>query len=147
MRDLAPAPIFVNSDGSWADEIAGLAYESGAIGKGHGTVHCDSNTAGELLALLLAMQAAAGHAKVTFRVDCSTAAQPHRQRAQRRAAPGELAGLRQQLVQRLEGHSGWRVVRIPRSENVVANRLARRARSASTRPGAMLDADAAREAC
>jgi endogenous inhibitor of DNA gyrase (YacG/DUF329 family) len=127
-RELEHGRFFVSVDASWAEGVAGLAFDSEQIGAAQRTVGCASSTIAELMALLFAMAASDGHDKVTFRVDCAAAANPHKQSAQQRVTAEELRPLRRQAVRLLSGNPGWRLVRIPRTRNVRANWLARRAR-------------------
>jgi hypothetical protein len=64
-------PGYVNTDASWRDGVAGVAYESGAMGRRVELVECVSNLAGEYLALLMAMGDAdlCLEGRVIFRVD------------------------------------------------------------------------------
>lgn len=126
--ELEHARVFVSADASWAEGLAGLAYESAAIGCDQRAVKCSSSTAAELLALLMAMDAARGREKVTFRVDCASAAAPHQERGEPDLVVAELRPLRQRAASRLSREGGWVLVRIPRGHNARADALARQAR-------------------
>jgi len=125
--------IYVNSDASYRAGWAGIAYESAALGCASRLVPCASSTEGELLALLLAMDAAtrARLTGVTFRTDCKASAQPHRGESE------ALRPLRDRVAGCLAEHHvhGWQLRKVSRSRNALANGLARRAlRELAERP-------------
>jgi hypothetical protein len=116
--------IYVNSDASYRDGWAGIAYQSDSLESHSRLVECQTSSEAELRALLLAMSAAerAGLADVVFRTDCESAAQPDRGKNE------YLRPLRDRVASYLAAHPGWCVKKITRTENVLANTLARQAR-------------------
>jgi len=118
--------IYVSSDASYRDGSAGIAYHGDQLGSDARVMECRSSSEAELRALLLAMTAAerAGLTEVTFKTDDVSAAQPDLGEGE------ELRPLREQVASFLSRHSpGWCTEQIPRSENLVANALAREALS------------------
>jgi ribonuclease HI len=130
----ADAAIYVNSDASYKDGCAGIAYESAELGNRCQLATCRNSTEAELLALLLAMDAAekAQLTSVVFRTDCKATAHPHW-----RAGPGRLRQLKQRVARHLAIHADWRLEKVHRSANVVADGLARNA--LRTRPKLRID--------
>jgi ribonuclease HI len=119
---------FVNADASFVGGFAGIAYESAVIGSRRDQIQCLGNTAAEMHALLMAMEAAVGHERVTFRVDCTACAKSYKVSSQRRRANEEFAPLRERIARFLAANPGWRLVRVPRAKNSLAHSLALRAR-------------------
>lgn len=66
-------PAYVNTDASWRDGTAGLAYESGALGNRTALVACANSTEAEYLAMLMAMLDAERclSGPIAFRSDCT----------------------------------------------------------------------------
>lgn len=120
----ADAAIYVNSDASYQDGWAGIAYASAALGNGRQLAACRSSTEAELLALLLAMDAAerARLTSVVFRTDCKATAHPHS-----RASDGRLRPLKERVARHLASHPDWQLRKVHRSANAIANGLAREA--------------------
>lgn len=123
-RRLVEADAAINSDASYTDGWAGIAYESAALGSRRQLVACRSSTEAELLALLLAMDAAdkARLASVVFRTDCKATAHPHW-----RASSTRLRPLKERVTRHLASHPAWRLKKVHRSANSIANGLARQA--------------------
>jgi len=113
---------YVNSDASYRDGWAGIAYDGDFLGSDSRLVPCRTSTEAELSALLLAMAAAqrAGVASVVFRTDCKSTAHPHR------GDNKELRPLRERVTRYLAEHPEWRLQEVHRSSNIIANRMARR---------------------
>jgi ribonuclease HI len=113
---------YVNSDASYRDGWAGIAYNSDFLGSDSQLVPCRTSTEAELSALLLAMAAAhrAGVTSVVFRTDCKSTAHPHRGNSKR------LRPLRERVTGYLAEHPEWHLQEVHRSSNVIANRMARR---------------------
>lgn len=120
----ADTAIYVNSDASYKDGWAGIAYESTALGNERRLVACRSSTEAELLALLFAMDVAdqARLASVVFRTDCKATAHPHW-----RASNTRLRPLKERVARHLASHPDWRLRKVHRSANLTANGLARKA--------------------
>jgi ribonuclease HI len=120
----ADTTVDVNSDASYQDGYAGIAYESDALGNRRQLATCRSSTEAELLALLLAMDAAeqARLASVVFRTDCKATAHPDW-----RAGDGRLRSLKARVAHHLANHPDWRLQKVHRSANLIANGLARTA--------------------
>lgn len=114
---------YVNSDTSFRDGRAGVAYESGAIGRRVELVDCVSITAGEYLALLMAMGDAdviGLSASMIFRVDCEAVAKLKVGRT------AELVEPRDRIRELLARHPHWRIRQISRDKNRLADELASR---------------------
>lgn len=114
--------IYVSSDASYRDGLAGIAYHGDQLGSDARVVECRNSSEAELRALLLGMAAAerAGLAEVTFKTDDVSAAQPDLGESE------QLRPLREQVTGYLARHStDWRIERVRRGENGIANRLAR----------------------
>ncbi len=114
---------YVNSDTSFRDGRAGVAYESGAIGRRVELVDCVNVTVGEYLALLMAMGDAdviGLHAPVVFRVDCEALAKLKVGRTR------ELIEPRERIRALLDRNPQWRVRQISRDKNTLADELASR---------------------
>jgi hypothetical protein len=114
---------YVNSDTSFRDGRAGVAYESGAIGRRVEFVDCVSITAGEYLALLMAMGDAdviGLSAPVVFRVDCEAVAK------RKVGRTPELIEPRNRIRELLARHPHWSIRQIGRDKNRLADELASR---------------------
>jgi ribonuclease HI len=117
--------IYVNTDASYRNGWAGIAYQSDRLESQSRLVECANNGEAELRALLLAMDAAekAKLRDVIFRTDCESAARPHLGNSE------QLRPLRAEACLYLARHQpGWAIAQISRTENVLAHALARRAR-------------------
>lgn len=114
---------YVNSDTSFRDGRAGVAYESGAIGRRVELVDCLDLLAGEYLALLMAMGDAdviALHAPVIFRVDSEALAKLKVGKTR------ELIEPRKRIRALLARNPRWRITQISRDKNTLADELASR---------------------
>lgn len=117
--------IYVNCDASYRGRWAGIAYQSDQLESRSRLVECKNNGEAELRALLLAMSAAeqAKLRDIVFRTDCESAARPDR------GDSAHLRPLRAEVCLYLARHQpGWSIIRISRTENVLAHALARQAR-------------------
>jgi ribonuclease HI len=117
--------IYVNTDASYRNGWAGIAYQSDRLESQSRLVECANNGEAELRALLLAMDAAekAKLREVAFRTDCKSAARPHLGNNK------QLRPLRAEACLYLARHQpGWAITQISRTENVPAHTLARKAR-------------------
>ena len=115
-------PGYVNTDASWRDGVAGVAYESGAMGRRVELVECVDSLAAEYLALLMAMGDADRclEGRVRFRVDST-------------ALVDLKVGMTPELVEPCErikallaAHKDWSLVLVSRRRNKFADRLSRR---------------------
>jgi Reverse transcriptase-like len=114
---------YVNSDTSFRDGRAGVAYESGAIGRRVELVDCVSITAGEYLALLMAMGDAdviGLSAPLIFRVDCEAVAKLKVGRT------SELIEPRDRIRTLLGRNPQWCIRQVSRDKNRFADELASR---------------------
>lgn len=114
---------YVNTDTSFREGRAGVAYESGAIGRRVELIDCVNVTAGEYLALLMAMGDAdviALRAPVIFRVDCQAVAKLKVGRTP------ELIEPRNRIRALLARNPQWRICQIGREKNLLADELAKR---------------------
>lgn len=114
---------YVNSDTSFREGRAGVAYESGAIGRRVELVDCLDLLAGEYLALLMAMGDAdviALHAPVIFRVDSEALAKLKVGKTR------ELIEPRKRIRMLLARNPRWRIAQISRDKNTLADELASR---------------------
>jgi hypothetical protein len=70
----AAKPAYINTDASWRYGVAGIAYDSGALGQRIELVRCEDSHAAEYLALFMAMSDAenALAGPVAFRTDSTT---------------------------------------------------------------------------
>jgi Reverse transcriptase-like len=117
--------IYVNTDASYRNGWAGIAYQSDHLESQSQLVECQNNGEAELRALLLAMRAAeqAHIREVIFRTDCESAARPHLGNSE------QLRPLRAEACLYMARHQpGWAIIQISRTENVLAHALARKAR-------------------
>lgn len=118
----AAKPAYVNTDASWQEGRAGLAYE-GALGIRTELVACGDNHEGEYLALLMAMGDAerclAG--RIAFRTDSQTVA------GLQSGSSGQYERLRGRVKLMLSRHPEWTVVLVERVRNKAADDLSRRA--------------------
>lgn len=116
-------PAYVNSDASWRDGVAGLAYVSGSLGNRTALVACAGSSEAEYLALLMAMEDADRAqlpGPIDFRVDSTAVAH---------LAIGtstDLKELCRQVKGLLAQHREWRLAFVERKRNWVADGLARR---------------------
>lgn len=110
---VVPGP-YVNVDTKYRDGMAALAVV-GAIGTHSKVVPCRASFDGEVKALEFAMEIAAEQRvdQVTFRTDCTSAAHP----SKRTIRSAEL----------MRAHPSWRVVVVPRRQNVAAHGVAAKA--------------------
>ncbi len=115
-------PGYVNTDASWRHGVAGVAYESGAMGRRVELVECVDNLAAEYLALLMAMGDAdlCLEGTVRFRVDSTALADLNV------GTTRELVELCERIRAYLSTHPTWSLVLINRRRNKFADRLARR---------------------
>jgi len=115
--------ISFNTDASYRDGWAGIAYDTNGMGSHRQLVPCCSSSEAELFALLLAMEVAehARLARVVFRTDCEATSLPHRGDSPRLRSP------RTRVAEYLHRNPGWRLELVPRRENTLANSLARNA--------------------
>lgn len=114
---------YVNTDASFRDGRAGVAYESGTIGRRVELIDCVNVTAGEYLALLMAMGDAdvvALRAPMIFRVDCQTVAKLKVGRTP------ELVEPRDRIRALLARNPQWSICQIRRERNRLADELAKR---------------------
>jgi hypothetical protein len=116
-------PAYVNSDASWQDGVAGLAYVSGSLGNRTALVACPGSSEAEYLALLMAMEDADRcdlPGLIDFRVDSTVV---------NHLAVGtspDLVELRARVKALLADHRGWRLAFVERKRNWVADGMARR---------------------
>jgi hypothetical protein len=116
-------PAYVNSDASWRDGVAGLAYVSGSLGNRTALVACPGSSEAEYLALLMAMEDADRcqlPGLIDFRVDSTAVAH---------LAVGtsaDLVELRNRVKEFLARHREWRLAFVERKRNWVADGLARK---------------------
>jgi hypothetical protein len=115
-------PGYVNTDASWRDGMAGVAYESGAMGRRVELVACGSNLAGEYLALLMAMGDAdvCLEGRVIFRVDSAALIDRNVRRTP------ELVELCERIEALLASHADWTLTLVSKRRNKFAHRLSRR---------------------
>ncbi|MGA9315839.1 MAG: ribonuclease H family protein [Solirubrobacteraceae bacterium] len=113
--------IYFNTDASYRDGWAGIAYDTNGLGRHRQLVPCASSSEAELLAVLLAMEVAdtARLRSVVFRTDCEGTARPDRGRSR------PLQPLRERVSRLLGERPGWKLELVPRRENVLANGFAR----------------------
>jgi reverse transcriptase-like protein len=115
-------PAYVNTDASWQGGLAGLAYDSWALGQRVEFVRCVDSAVADHMALLMAMEDAdrALPGSIVFRVDStavvlmSLGKKPH------------LEGVRARIETLLERHRDWSLVLIEGYRNRVAHSLSRR---------------------
>jgi ribonuclease HI len=115
-------PAYVNTDASWRDGMAGLAYESGTLGNRTALVACANSTEAEYLALLMAMLDAERclSGPIAFRCDCTAVVNLKGGQAPK------TTELRERVRTLLKRYPGWNLVLIERKRNRSANRLANR---------------------
>jgi Reverse transcriptase-like len=114
---------YVNSDTSFREGVAGVAYESGAIGRRVEIVQCVNINAGEYLALLMAMgdaDAVGLTSPVIFRVDAEAIAK------RKVGKTRELIEPRNRIRALLARNPQWQIRHIPREKNTLADALASR---------------------
>jgi len=115
-------PAYVNSDASFRDGSAGVAYESGALGRRVELVGCFDLLAAEYLALLMAMGDASVclEAPIVFRVDSEAVARL------RVGKTREVVESRERIAVLLAAHPHWRIEEVRRNKNWRADELASR---------------------
>jgi hypothetical protein len=115
-------PGYVNTDASWRDGVAGVAYESGAMGRRVELIECVDNLAAEYLALLMAMGDADGclEGPVRFRVDSTALAELKVGRTPELVEPCE------RIKALLAAHTNWTLTLVSRRRNQFAHHLSRR---------------------
>jgi hypothetical protein len=113
---------YINTDASYRDGVAGVAYDSGALGRRVELVECVDLLAGEYLALLMAMGDAelCLDAPVVFRVDSEAVANLRVGRTREVIEPRDRIGVL------LADHPTWTLQQISRYRNKLADELARR---------------------
>lgn len=115
-------PIYINTDASWKDGIAGLAYVSGSLGNRTYMVACNGPIESEYMALLMAMEDAERSelpGPIDFRLDSTAVVH---------LAVGttpELVKLRHRVKAILARHREWRLAYVERGRNLTADRMAR----------------------
>jgi hypothetical protein len=115
-------PAYVNTDASCRGGLAGLAYDSGALGQRIELIRCADASRAEHLALLMAMQDAdrALTGPIAFRVDSTSVAN---------MALGKkhaLRDVREQIRILFKRHPDWSLVLVEAKRNRVAHCLSRR---------------------
>jgi hypothetical protein len=118
----AAKPAYINTDASWRHGIAGIAYDSGALGQRIELVRCEDNHAAEYLALLMAMSDAenALAGPIAFRTDSATVVNL------RPGRDGRYAGLHKLIARLLAHHPEWTLMLVEGYRNRVADSLSRR---------------------
>jgi ribonuclease HI len=118
----AAKPAYINTDASWRKGIAGVAYDSGALGQRIELVRCKDNHEAEYLALLMAMNDAenALSGDIAFRTDSATVVNL------RPGQDGQYIGLHRQVARLLARHPDWTLVLVEGYRNRVADSLSRR---------------------
>jgi ribonuclease HI len=118
----AAKPAYVNTDASWRDGLAGLAYV-GALGTRTEVVVYADNHAGEYLAHLMAMQDAERclGGKIAFRMDSQTVVNLQA------GSKGQFEHLRAWVKLLLARHPDWTLVLAEGNRNKIADNLSRRA--------------------
>jgi hypothetical protein len=113
---------YVNSDASFRDGSAGVAYESGALGRRVELIACFDLLAAEYIALLMAMGDAnvCLEAPVIFRVDSHAVAHLRVGRTREVVEPRDRIGAL------LTTHPHWRIEEVRRDKNWRADELASR---------------------
>jgi ribonuclease HI len=118
----AAKPAYINTDASWRHGVAGIAYDSGALGQRIELVRCEDNHAAEYLALVMAMgdaeNALAG--PVAFRTDSATVVNL------RPGRDGQYAGIHKLIARLLAHHPEWALVLVEGYRNRVADSLSKR---------------------
>jgi hypothetical protein len=117
-------PAYVNSDASWREGVAGLAYVSGSLGNRTALVACSGSSEAEYLALLMAMEdadLAQLPGLIDFRVDSTAVAHLAG------GTSADLIELRARVKRLLAEHREWRLAFFERKRNWVADGMARRA--------------------
>lgn len=115
-------PAYVNTDASWRNGTAGLAYESGTLGNRTALVACANSTEAEYLAMLMAMLDAERclSGPIAFRSDCTAVVNLKGGKAPR------ISELREQVEALLKRYPRWTLVLVERKRNKPANGLAGR---------------------
>jgi ribonuclease HI len=117
----AAKPAYINTDASWRDGLAGLAYV-GALGIRVELVKCEDNHEAEYLALLMAMEDADRclWGRIAFRTDSQTVANLQIGTA------GQFEDLCKQVKLLLSCHPEWMLVLVEGMRNRTADELSRR---------------------
>jgi hypothetical protein len=112
----AAKPAYINTDASWRDGLAGLAYV-GALGTRTEVVMCADNHAGEYLALLMAMQDAEHclGGKIASQTVVNLQA----------GSKGQFEHLRAMVKLLLARHPDWTLVLVEGKRNKIADNLSR----------------------
>ncbi|MGE5700784.1 MAG: ribonuclease H family protein [Arthrospira platensis] len=115
-------PAYVNTDASWRDGKAGVAYESGRLGNRTAFVACAGSTEAEYMALLMAMLDAERclSGPIAFRSDCEAVVNL------KGDTTPQIVALREQVRLVLKRHPNWSVTLVNRSRNMPAHGLATR---------------------
>lgn len=118
----AAKPAYINTDASWRHGVAGIAYDSGALGQRIELVRCADNHAAEYLALFMAMSDAenALTGRVAFRTDSAAVVNL------RPGRDGQYAGLHKLIARLLARHPEWTLMLVEGYRNRVADSLSRR---------------------
>jgi hypothetical protein len=118
----AAKPAYVNTDASWRKGVAGIAYDSGALGQRIELVRCSDNHEAEYLALLMAMSDAenALSGRIAFRTDSATVVNLRHGRG------GQYVGLHKLVARLLACNPEWTLVLVEGYRNRVADSLSRR---------------------
>ncbi len=114
-------PAYINTDASCRNGMAGLAYDSEALGTRTELVRCEDTVRAEHLALLMAMEDAEQvlGGRIEFRVD-STAVVTYAAGKNHR-----LRDIRRRTDELLQRHPDWKLTLVKRKDNMRANALAR----------------------
>jgi hypothetical protein len=115
-------PAYVNTDASWQDGKAGVAYESGRLGNRTAVVASANSTEAEYMALLMAMLDAERclSGPIAFRSDCTAIVNL------KGGTTPQIVALREQVETLLKRHPNWNVALVDRSRNLPAHSLASR---------------------
>lgn len=118
----AAKPAYINTDASWRDGVAGIAYDSGALGQRIELVRCADNHEAEYLALFMAMTDAenALTGRVAFRTDSATVVNLRPGRDE------QYTGLHKLISRLLARHPEWTLVLVEGYRNRAADSLSRR---------------------
>lgn len=118
----ATKPAYVNTDASWRKGVAGIAYDSGALGQRIELVRCGDNHEAEYLALLMAMGDAenALSGRIAFRTDSATVVNL------RPGRDSQYAGLHKLVARLLARNPEWTLALVEGYRNRVADSLSRR---------------------
>jgi hypothetical protein len=113
-------PAYVNTDASWQDGNAGVAYESGRLGNRTAFVASANSTEAEYMALLMAMLDAERclSGPIAVRSDCTAVVNL------KGGTTPLIVALREQVETLLKRHPNWSVTLVDRSRNLPAHGLA-----------------------